>query len=196
MMLDVVVTFLADELNSYLRKRGVLAQAEDIVLPFTLVDDKGEWVLPEQKIGLTLINIEEERVLREQVPERVYQDGSHIVRQPALKLNLTLLFAARFAQNTEGYKKALNFLSHVMTFFQAHPSFSSDNSPGLDARIAKLNLELLSYSSEQLNQTWAYLGSKYLPSAIYRVRMVTLQDIEPAAISQPITSIITEVNVR
>jgi len=196
MMLDIAINFLADELNSYLRKRGALAQTEDIVVPSALVNDKGEWVLPEQRIGVTLINIEEERVLREQLPERVYLDGSHVVLQPVLKLNLTVLFAARFAQNSEGYKRSLNFLSHVLTFFQANPSFSTDKSPALDARIAKLNLELLSYSAEQLNQTWAYLGSKYLPSAIYRIRMITLQDIEPAAISKPITTIITEVTVR
>lgn len=195
-MLDAAVTFLASEVNAYFRKRGVLAQAEDMVLPCMLVNDKGEWVLPEQKIGLTLINIEEERVLREQVPERVYLDGSHVVLQPMLKLNLTILFAARFAPNQEGYKKALSFLSHVLTFFQSHPTFSADSNPGLDSHIAKLNLELLSPTPEQLNQTWAYLGSKYLPSAIYRVRMVTLQDIEPAAVSKPVTTIITEVNVR
>lgn len=195
-MLDAAITFLADELNSYLRKRGALAQAEDIALPSALVNDEGKWVLPEQKIGLTLINIEEESVLREPLPERVYLDGSHVVLQPALKLNLTVLFAARFAQNADGYKKSLNFLSHVLTFFQANPSFSATRNPGLNPRIEKLNLELLSCSSEQLNQTWAYLGSKYLPSAIYRVRMVTLQDIEPAAISKPVTSIITEVTVR
>lgn len=195
-MLDAAITFLADELNSYLRKRGALAQAEDIALPSALVNDKGEWVLPEQKIGLTLTNIEEESVLREPLPERVYLDGSHVVRQPALRLNLTVLFAAHFAANTEGYKRALNFLSHVLTFFQAHPSFSHDNYPGLNPRIEKLNIELLSCSSEQLNQTWAYLGGKYLPSAIYRVRMVTLQDSEPAEISRPISSIVTKVTVR
>lgn len=195
-MLDAAITFLAGEVNAHLRKRGVLVQPEDMVLPCTLVNDKGEWVLPEQKIGLMLINIEEERVLREQLPERVYLDGAHVVLQPALKLNLTILFAARFATNAEGYKKALNFLSHVLTFFQAHPAFSADSSPALDAHIARLNLELVSPGPEQLNQTWAYLGSKYLPSAIYRVRMVTLQDVEPAAVGQPVTTLISEVRVR
>lgn len=194
MMLDVALTFLAGELNSYLRKRGFFAQQDDIVVPAALVNDKGEWVLCAGKIGLTLINIEEERILREQLPERVYQDGSHIVLQPALKLNLTVLFAARFAQDTVGYKSALNLLSHVLTFFQTNPSFSSDN--GLDARIERLNIELVSNTPEQLNQTWAYLGSPYLPSAIYRVRMVTLQDSEPMEISQPIITINTEVKVR
>jgi len=195
-MLDIAVTFLADELNSYLRKRGALTGSQDIVLPFTLVTDKGEWVLPEGKIGLTLVNIEEERVLREQLPDRIYLEGSHVVLQPVLKLNLTVLFAARFAQDTAGYRSSLNFLSHVLTFFQANPSFSADNSPGLNGNIEKLNVELLSYTAEQLNQTWAYLGSKYLPSAIYRIRMILLQDTEPMGIGKPVSAINAEVTAR
>lgn len=195
-MLDIAVSFLADELNTYLRKRGALTGPQDLVLPSSLVNDKGEWTLPEGNVGLTLVNIEEERILREQLPDRVYLNGSNVVLQPALKLNLIVLFAARFTPNTTGYKSSLNFLSHVFTFFQANPTFSSDNSPGLNGNIEKLNVELLSYTPEQLNQTWAYLGSKYLPSAIYRVRMVLLQDIEPMEISRPITTINAEVTVR
>jgi hypothetical protein len=49
---------------------------------------------------------------------------------------------------------------------------------------------------EQLNQMWAYLGSKYLPSMVYRVRMITLQDLEPLAIGQPVTSIEAEFHGR
>jgi hypothetical protein len=195
-MLDIAVTFLADELNSYLRKRGVFTQAEDLVVPTPLVNDKGEWLVAEGKIGMTLINIEEERILREQVPDQVYLNGSHIVIQPALKLNLTLMFSARMSTAAGSYRNSLNFLSHVLTFFQSHPSFTADNSPGLDARIVKLNADLLSYTPEQLNQTWAYLGSKYLPSAIYRVRMVTLQDSEPKAINKPVSGINTETTLR
>jgi hypothetical protein len=195
-MLDIAVSFLADELNTYLRKRGELTGSLDVVLPTSLVDDKGVWTLPVGNIGLTLVNIEEERVLREQLPERVYLNGNNVVLQPVIKLNLIVLFAARFAPDTDGYKSSLKFLSHVFTFFQANPSFSADNSPGLNGNIEKLNVELLSYTPEQLNQTWAYLGSKYLPSAIYRVRMVSLQDIEPVEIGKPITTINAEVTVR
>lgn len=195
-MLDIAVAFLADELNSYLHKRGLYTQQEDIVVPSPLVNDKGEWLVAEGKIGLTLINIEEERVVREQVPDRLYLNGNHVVLQPALKLNLTVMFAARFGTAMGSYKSALNCLSQVLTFFQAHPSFSADNSPGLDSRIVKLHADLLSLTPEQLNQTWAYLGGKYLPSAIYRVRMVMLQDAEPMEIGKPITTINTAVNAR
>lgn len=193
-MLDAAITFLAGELNSYLRKRGVFTQQDDMVVPTQVVNDKGDWQVSEGKIGLTLIGIEEERVLRSQVPERSLLNGSHVVLQPPLKLNLNLLFSVRPGTAQGSYEASLGFLSHVLTFFQAHPSFASDGSPGLDPRIVKLTAELLSYSPEHLNQTWAYLGSKYLPSAIYRVRMIILQDTEPMSIDKPVTVLGTEVN--
>ena len=187
-MLDIAFKFLAGEVNAYLRKRtgSKLGNAELT----SLVNDKGEWVLKEGNIGLTLLSIEEERVMRAHLPERIYQNGSEVVLQPPLKLNLVVLFTSRY----KDYDQSLHFLSHVLTFFQANPSFTADSHPGLDPRIEKLALEMLSYGPEQLNQTWAYLGSKYLPSAIYRLRMVMLQDMEPAGIGQPITTIETTLN--
>jgi hypothetical protein len=85
----------------------------------------------------------------------------------------------------------LRYLSHVITFFQAHPSFTPDIFPGLDPRIEKLAVEMLPYGPEQLNQMWAYIGAKYLPSVVYRVRMILLQDSEPQGIGKPIATIET-----
>jgi hypothetical protein len=36
---------------------------------------------------------------------------------------------------------------------------------------------------------WTFVGAKYLPSAVYRVRLVALQDDEPASVAPPITRI-------
>lgn len=184
-MLDSAVTFLSDQVNDYLLKRTGSDTVK--VVPGNLVDETGKWAIGATSVGLALINVEEERTLRAQVPDYVYINGSHVVLQPEIKLNLYLMFAARHTD----YDHALRYISHVLTFFQAHPSFTPDAYPGLDASIEKLNVELVSYGPEQLNQLWAYLGAKYLPSVIYRVRMVVLQDIEPSGIGQPITSIET-----
>ena len=184
-MVDSAVKFLAGEVNLYLKRRT----ASDLVkvVPGGLADDSGKWAVAEGSIGLALVNVEEERVLRAQVPDRVLVNGSQVVVQPELKLNLHLVFAARHSN----YEHALRYLSLVLNFFQAHPSFTPDEYPALDASIEKLNIELLTYGPEQLNQLWAYIGAKYLPSAVYRVRMVVLQDIEPQGIGQPITTIDT-----
>lgn len=187
-MLDSAVNFLAAELNLYLKRRTASSVVQ--VVPGGLTDDSGKWAVADGTIGLALVNVEEERVLRSQVPERIPRNGSHIVRSPELKLNLQLVFAVRH----NSYEHALRYLSYVLTFFQAHPVFRPEEFPGLAAGIEKLTLELISYGPEQLNQLWAYIGTKYLPSVVYRVRMVVLQDVEPEGIGQPITTIETVVH--
>lgn len=184
-MLDSAVTFLADEVNLYLRRQT----ASDVVkvVPGGLADDAGRWAVAEGNIGLALVNVEEDRVMRDQVRERVFLNGNHVTLEPNLKLNLHVMFAARHNK----YQHALHYLSHVLKYFQSHPTFTPDEYPGLQREIEKLNVELISYGPEQLNQLWAYIGTKYLPSAVYRVRMVILQDTEPREIGKPITELET-----
>jgi len=182
-MLDVAVNFLTKELNSYLvaRTGGTFGSA----LPSRIVSDAGKWAVPDDQIGVALVNVEEERSLKSQVPQAVYAEGRHVVLEPEIKLNLHLLFAANFKQ----YDQGLRQLSHVLVFFQAHPVFTRERYAGLDPHIEKLGVDLLTLSFEQLNQLWAFVGAKQLPSALYRVRLVALQDLEPASIQPPITVI-------
>lgn len=186
-MIDTAVKFLSDQVNTYLAKQSLSGANFGTVIPGQIVDDTGKWTTPADNVGLTLINIEEERVLQAQLPERVYVNGNHIVVPPELKLNLTLLFHTRYSNGN--YEQSLRYLSSVMTFFQAHPSFTADAYPALDPRIEKLTMEMVSYSAEQLGQLWTYLGSKYLPSATYRLRMIILQDDEVQAVAKPITTV-------
>lgn len=189
-MIDSALKFLAEEVNLYLMRRTASGLIQ--VVPGGLVDDTGKWAVADGSIGLALVNVEEERIMRSQVPERVLLNGSQVVREPDLKLNLQVVFAVRHSK----YDHALRYLSYVLMFFQAHPSFTPTEYPALEPDIQKLNVDLLSYGPEQLNQLWAYVGAKYLPSAVYRVRMVMLQDTEPSDIGQPIVTIDTAVHGR
>ena len=180
-MLDIALKFLVKELNSYLLLRTGSSFGEADVS--RLVDDNGKWAVKEDQIGAALINLEEERVVKSQLPETTYVDGRNVVLQPGLKLNLHVLFAAYFKR----YDEALRYLAYVLTYFQSHPAFTPDQYPGLDPRIDKLTAELQSLTYEQLNQVWAFIGGKQLPSAIYKVRMVALQDAGQTAIQAPIT---------
>lgn len=182
-MLHSAIRFLADQVDSYIRTRTGSTQA--VVDTGGLTDDAGKWAL-ESLIRLSLVGIEEERTLREQLPESVYIDGSRVVLEPPLKLNLVVVFAAKLNRN---YADCLRYLSYAITFFQAHPAFTPEEFPGLDPAIERLAPEMLSYGPEQLNQMWAYIGTKYLPSVVYRVRMVVLQDVAPRGVDQPITTI-------
>jgi len=189
-MVDIAVRFLTKELNTYLLTRTGSAFGEAEVS--RLVDDTGKWAVKEDHLGVAVINLEEERTLRSQLPETTYVGGQNVVLEPDLKLNVHVLVAANFKQ----YDQGLKYISYALTFLQAHPSFTLETYPGLDPRIEKLTSELQSLTYEQLNQIWAFIGGKQLPSAVYKVRMVVLQDVEPAAIAPPITRVATALQVQ
>ena len=189
-MIDAALQFLADEANAYLQKRT----GSDLgaVAPGTIVDDNGRWTSPPDAMRVLMFQVEEERTLRDPLPERTLVAGREVVLPPPLKLNLVLLFAGRFQQ----YATALRTLSHLMTFFQARPVFTPTDSPGLPAGVERLSMELLSWTPEQLSQMWAAIGAKQLPSVLYRLRLVMLQDTEPLGTGLPITTITTALHGR
>jgi hypothetical protein len=193
-MLDVALNFLTAELNAYLVARGARKATDEIgkVEVGKLVDDAGKWAINDDHIGVSLIHLEEDRVMKSQLPEAILSGGRQVLLEPRLKLNLHILFAAKFQKYDEG----LRSLSLVLTYFQSHPTFTPDTYSGLDPRIERLAVELQPLGYEQLNQIWTFVGAKQLPSAIYRVRMVALQDLEPTAVAPPLSEIQTAVTAR
>lgn len=188
-MVDSAVAFLALELNAYLKR---LAADVVQVVPGGIAQEDGKWAGDNNTIRLAVVNVEEERTLRSPVPERVLVNGVHVVMPAELKLNLQVVFAVKHSM----YDHTLRYLSHILRFFQSHSAFSPADYPALDPSIGKLTVELLSYGPEQLNQLWAYIGAKYLPSAVYRVRMLVLRDTEPMGVGRPITEIDAGVAAR
>jgi hypothetical protein len=191
-MIDTAIKFLKDELNTYfLTQTG----SDSVVEMGKLVDEAGKYPQEIQnKICTSIINIEEERIFKSQIPEHIYANGQHIVLEPELKINLHVIFAANF--DFKLYDQSLRYLSYVLTYFQSHPSFTSEVYPALDSRIEKLTVELQSLNYEQLNQIWAFIGGKQLPSVVYKIRLVSLQDITPTAIQPPVTKIDTSLNAK
>lgn len=182
-MLDLALEFLRSELNAFLAARMGPSTVEARLS--RVVDENGKYAFPEDSLGISLVNLEEERVLRAQLPSHAFVGGQHVVREPELKLNLYVLVAANFKL----YDQGLKYLSCVLTYFQAHASFTPERYPGLDPRVEKLTAELQSLNYEQLNQMWAYIGGKQLPSVVYRVRMVAIQDLEVSEVRPPLTAV-------
>lgn len=187
-MLDLALQFLKGELNAYLVARTNSGAVE--VKVSKVVDESGKYAFEEGSICAAVINVEEERVFKSQLPQYEYVDGQHVVREPELKLNLDVLFAANFKL----YDQALKFLSYVVTYFQSHGSFNSEAYPALDRRIGKLKVELQSLNYEQLSHIWGYVGGKQLPSAVYKVRLVVIQDETQASVQPPLTVIQADLN--
>jgi len=182
-MLDRVLDFFSGELNAYFQaKTGVVG---DTVSAGPIVNDSGKYAIQENSIAATIINIEEDAILRDQLAEVRYQQNQHVTLEPKLKLNIYVLFSANYTR----YDQALKHLSLVLSYFQSQRVFTSTNFPNLNSAINRLSVEMQTLSYDQLNQIWAYIGGKHLPSVLYRVRLVSIQDESLSNVQPPLTTI-------
>jgi hypothetical protein len=187
-MIDLALSFLANRINGYVTAETGNPVGVAKVGPIAGID--GKWVVPAKTVAVSLISVDEERTLKAQVPDREYVDGRQLLREPKLRVDLHVLFAAHWPDE---YDKALQAIAHVLTYFQSHPSFTADTCPDLDPRIERLAPVLQSLTYEQLNQVWGFVGAKLLPSVVYRVRTIALQGVQPSSIQPPITTVTTAV---
>lgn len=122
---------------------------------------------------LSLINIEEEVTLKN--GEHYIRQNNHIrYQEPPIFVNLYILCAFDF----ENYNTSVLRMSHTMELFQSKRVFSSETQrPGnqFPVGLEKLIFDYYNLNFEQLNHLWGVLGSPYLPSLYYKVRMVKIQ---------------------
>lgn len=194
-MVHSALKFLTQEVNDYLKLRNNIS-SNKVVLT-NVATEEGGWAIPDNHLGISVINIEEERVMKEQQTRVVNTSGETSYRNPEIKLNLYLIITANYTtQSNEGesdqYIEGLKQLSYIISFFQQRNVFTPANSPSMtliDPQMEKLVVELFSYSFEQLYNFWSVVGAKYLPSVLYRVRLVRVQEDLPEYISKAITEV-------
>lgn len=128
-----------------------------------------------------LINVEEERVLRQpDLYARVTEDGIPHRVQPDIRLILYVLFVARFKQYESGWEH----LSKIIEHFQTNRVFDPETSPDLPAGIEKLVIELVTLDFAGQNEVWNALRTTYHPSILYRVKVIALRDRKPKVLPQ------------
>ncbi|HET7867064.1 MAG TPA: DUF4255 domain-containing protein [Burkholderiaceae bacterium] len=170
-MIDVAISHIAAQLNQSLRRN--LQVGEDLVVVSNIVEQDGTLAQHvANKLVVSLVNIE-----RDTLPHRgSAHSGTGLGRlgqnPEPLYLNLLLMFAANFAGGN--YVEALKFISATVAFFQGRPVLDHASSPELDARIERLVLEIENLALSDLSNLWSILSGKYVPSVLYRVRMVAV----------------------
>jgi hypothetical protein len=178
-MIHEALKFLVGQLNEYLQSK--LGEA-DLVVRKRLVNSNGTEINDTNKIICQLVNVEEERTGKAQVPIAPPVGSGFPVRNPELRLNLCVMFTAISPDQTMGggteedgeYEMSLKMLSYVIQFFQFKHYFTTENAPALPAAIGSLILELYPISLESQNYLWASLGAKYRPSVVYKARLITI----------------------
>lgn len=195
-MIHTCLSFLTNELNEYLKVRTGSPTVDRVFLT-SVATEGGGVVIPDKSVGVSLINIEEDRVYKDQKSTVINSFGNVERLNPEIKLNLYILISANFQNasqedSSDDYVEGLKQLSFIISFFQAKNVFTPENSPKLaeyDPNLKKLVIELYSYSFEQLYNFWSVVGTKYLPSVLYKIRMLTFQEREFFDSNTPIEKI-------
>jgi len=170
-MIAEAVTAVAAQLNQSLRRTFSLG--EDLLVVSNLTEPDGSVVpLVNNKLVLFLVNVEREALAYQ--PSALSHGAARRMglSQAPMHLNLMLMFAATFSGSN--YPEALKFISHTVAFFQTRPSFDHSNCPDLDGGIERLSLEMEPLSLSDLSNLWGILRGTYLPSVLYRMRMVAI----------------------
>lgn len=171
-MIDLVLRFLQTRLSQALL-RGPQGEPQEKLFVYVGSDKNDTVSFKPDAISTLLIRIEEEATLRP--PDRYANAAGDGVRQrvePEIRMNLWVMFVARFADYGEG----LRHLSRVVAYFQNHRVFNAANSPDLDEDLQQVIVELVTPTFSEQNEIWGSLRSAYLPSALYRVKLVVFRD--------------------
>jgi len=187
-MIHEALSLIREELVVYLSVNGyTLNNAKDIVLieNIGLFESATSGVNFDDKIILTLVNIEEESTLKNAPFIKRDLSGPARYENPPVFLNLYLLITAcNKSTDDRSYLDALERLSLVIRFFQGRNFFTVATSTGpvdlttLDEDILNLRItaELYTLTFEQVNHLWGTLGGKQMPFVMYKLRLVELKD--------------------
>lgn len=188
-LIGTVLDLLRGRLNAFLGKKEPRYLTHPPAQISDLVDQKGEWsfslggenVIQKDRVIITLVSIEEETFGKAQKPYVKNPDQTLDILNPEIKLNVFAMFSA-FSNMDEGerYSNCLNLISLVVLFFQSIHVFNHQNTPNLPAGIEKVLVELVTPTFEQQNHIWGTLGAKYMPSVLYKIRMLEMRETDEA----------------
>ena len=170
------------------------AQTVIEITNIAMLNDGDDFLASASPIILSIVNIEEDKTLKNQsIYLKNTNDHTQISRynHPTQHLIISLLFSS-YNKNLSKYLDGLDKLKTVISYLQQHNSFyyKNDDTELIDydtflgktelqkENYSRVTVESVSLSMDQVNQMWSYLGSKYMPSVLYKMRLCTIQSTD------------------
>ncbi len=160
-MIGDVLELIAREVSS---KQSVVLNRANI--------QKGKLIPPINTISLSLLNIEEELSMRSTIVEKRVVKGKVYKKNPPLNINLRVMFISNFPDD---YITELNAMTEVLAFFQRSSFILIDNKK---INTKRVNFKLNSIDIDEQEKIWNLLGMEYLPSVIYTVSILVIEEDE------------------
>jgi hypothetical protein len=151
------------------------------------LNDGDDFLQEKSSMILSLVNIEEDKTLKNLSLYKDYSGNGNSIekyKKPSQNLILSLLFTS-YNKDQNKYAEGLDKLEYIIKCLQNNNVFYYDDttlfeqtevSENQAKSLNKIILDLVSLKSDQLNQMWSYLGSRYMPSVLYSMRMIRVQN--------------------
>jgi len=172
-MISKALTFISDFLNHEIKMTYGID--EDRVVVSSLINPDGSVTENiENKIIISVINLEHETTINSANNYVSGGDNTFGKISPPVYLNLYLLVSANY--DSGNYVEALKMLSTVIGIFQSNTYFTKQKNPKMKSPVEKLTLEIFNLPINELSHIWSGIGAKYVPSIVYKVRMITIRE--------------------
>jgi hypothetical protein len=159
-------------LNEFLQ--AAEPRPEEWVVLSNLVDPEGKtYDGARNRLVMFLANVQKETVVSTASGMVPAGDNYYAVVAPPLYVNLYVLVFANFYDAS--YAEGLRVLSLAISFFQRNPSFTPVTLPALPGGVDRLSWEMSSLDPAGLSYLIGLAGVKYLPSVVYKVRLLAFR---------------------
>lgn len=182
-MISSALQFVRDTMDQFLKNKFGLDESR--VVLNNLIESNGSVPATNQnKITISLINIEKETNRAFYIRNKKTNEGDFKEINPDERYNLDLLISSNF----DDYAETLRFLNGAMLFFQVNNRLEASSFSTIPAGITRLDFDVEKINYVQMQGLWTSMGAKYVPSIIYKMRLISIQGDEaegfPIAASQ------------
>jgi hypothetical protein len=165
-MIDIALKFLKDFLTQE------IGSPETILGNITKDSD-----IENEKIHLSLVHVEEEKILKEVIHQRRLNpaDNFYTTINPEIRVNLYVLVTYQYGG--QNYEEALKQLGNVIRVLQGKYVFTKPDFMKVEYEpLQQIVVDLHTQTLEQNSNMWQSLGEKLSPSLLYKMRVVSIQD--------------------
>lgn len=174
-MIGAILNFVTQQMDAVIRQRLRLQPSDQKVFLTPIVGlDGAIAVKSENVLVFSLVSIQKDPIANNVFPKKPDITPESVVKTPPLHLNLYMLLGAYY--KPEQIADGLDVLTIAMSYLQGKPLWTAQNSPGLPSSLERLIFEMESCDFHQLSHIWGTIGAKYIPSVLYKTRMVVVDD--------------------
>lgn len=169
-MIQPALSFTSNCLNQFIQNKFGLKETK--VTINNLSDPDGSIPSKNQnKLILSLINVSKESTRPFYNSNQSKSNSNYVNKSKTERYNLHLLLSSNF----DNYDESLKFLNAGIGFFQLYAKIDKTNFSRIPEGCEKIEFEMENLDFHQVHSLWTSMGTKYQPSVIYKMWLISIQ---------------------